>query len=500
MINVNKITALLAQLPDSALQQYAAMHKEDPYTLALSIEESNRRKMLRQSVAQTAQTGTVVDRAIQQMAPAKLPEESGIAMLPTRNMESIGAAAGGIVAFSAGDQVRDPYAYRFDMTPEAREAAFEEYKRELALRPEFPGSLMEAEGFFIPAEYPTSSVDKLTDKKSDTSAEGKQPPKDTKAAPEGGQGGAGVVDLIRGAGSVGVESIPSFDALGNYRKMLAAVKRDPDTAAIDEMYGKRVKEIEGIEEERRRQLSELGPVAAGLEAALNKREKEALGKEEKNLNFALIEAGLGMMAGTSRSALANIAMGGSKGLASYKEGLKDLEKAKEAREEMMARIEEARRAEARGDITAATQAKQAAAGLRFEGAKAQEDARERIFGQAVQIATSLTKVQGDTAQSRLAAMASMSRDRASQLNDRVKIINSQLSTQRSNLEYIKSLINKNPGVSTKEKEEKQMLQREADKIMGEINGLNSELQSLKPATVSGFTVTQVPSGAAPAGR
>jgi hypothetical protein len=37
MINVNQITSQLAKMPDQALQQYASMHKNDPYTVALAL-------------------------------------------------------------------------------------------------------------------------------------------------------------------------------------------------------------------------------------------------------------------------------------------------------------------------------------------------------------------------------------------------------------------------------------------------------------------------------
>ena len=47
MINVNQITSTLRGLPDRALQQYAMMHKGDPYILSLAISESNQRKQLR---------------------------------------------------------------------------------------------------------------------------------------------------------------------------------------------------------------------------------------------------------------------------------------------------------------------------------------------------------------------------------------------------------------------------------------------------------------------
>lgn len=111
MINVNQITSQLARLPDAALQQYAAMHKNDPYTMALALAESNRRKQLRAGGQQNApQQPTVADQTIaemhQQAAPmppqaqGQLPEEQGIGALPTPNMQKM--ADGGIAGYADG--------------------------------------------------------------------------------------------------------------------------------------------------------------------------------------------------------------------------------------------------------------------------------------------------------------------------------------------------------------------------------------------------------------
>lgn len=105
MLNVNQITSRLAMMPDAALQQYASMHKEDPYIMALAVSESNRRKQMR-NAAQAPQGGEmpkVVDQDIAEMAPAPaqqtLPEDQGIARLPSGEMNFAG---GGIVAFAGG--------------------------------------------------------------------------------------------------------------------------------------------------------------------------------------------------------------------------------------------------------------------------------------------------------------------------------------------------------------------------------------------------------------
>ena len=65
--DVNLITKTLASLqPDSALQQYAQLHKNNPYILSLAKSESDRRKSLR-AAAQGQNAGqmpTVVDQNI----------------------------------------------------------------------------------------------------------------------------------------------------------------------------------------------------------------------------------------------------------------------------------------------------------------------------------------------------------------------------------------------------------------------------------------------------
>ena len=128
--NVDLITQTLAKLqPDSALQNYARMHKNDPYILSLATAESNRRKALRLA-AQGQNAGpqpTVADQSIAGMAPAPvmtgsggtlqtgyggpvmtgmasggLPENQGIAQLPTPNMQRM--ADGGIAGYEDDEE------------------------------------------------------------------------------------------------------------------------------------------------------------------------------------------------------------------------------------------------------------------------------------------------------------------------------------------------------------------------------------------------------------
>jgi hypothetical protein len=105
MIDVNKITSTLAKLPDQQLQQYAQMHKSDPYIMALAMSESNRRKEMRaagQGGQGMQEQPKVVDSEIAQMAPQQLPEDQGIGQLPAGDMNFAG---GGIIAFADGGDV-----------------------------------------------------------------------------------------------------------------------------------------------------------------------------------------------------------------------------------------------------------------------------------------------------------------------------------------------------------------------------------------------------------
>lgn len=125
MLNVNQLTSQLAKMPDPMLQKYAAMHKDDPYTVSLALAESNRRKAMRVGAKpMPGEQPKVVDQDIaemappvpqipQQMAQQQLPENTGIGQLPAPNMQ--GMADGGIVGYADKGAVKgtiDTEAYR----------------------------------------------------------------------------------------------------------------------------------------------------------------------------------------------------------------------------------------------------------------------------------------------------------------------------------------------------------------------------------------------------
>jgi hypothetical protein len=105
-IDQRDVSSTLRFMDDRALQQYAAMHKSDPYIFPLAFQESQNRQRLRmgQQGAQGMQPQPKVnEQALAQMAPQQLPEEMGIGALPADNMQQM--ADGGIAGYDDADFV-----------------------------------------------------------------------------------------------------------------------------------------------------------------------------------------------------------------------------------------------------------------------------------------------------------------------------------------------------------------------------------------------------------
>lgn len=122
MLNVKTLTDTMSRMTLPELQQYAALHKTDPYVVTLALSIANQKKQMQTSMA--GQAGMmpqpkVVDQDIAQMVPSRpaaipqqapaapqqqtLPEDVGIGQLPAQTLQ--GMAGGGIVAFDGGGEV-----------------------------------------------------------------------------------------------------------------------------------------------------------------------------------------------------------------------------------------------------------------------------------------------------------------------------------------------------------------------------------------------------------
>lgn len=372
MINVNQITAQLARMPDQALQQYAAMHKEDPYIMALAVSESNRRKEMRQA-AQAPQGGPqpkVVDQELASMAPqrpmppqaAMLPEEQGIARLPAGEMNY---ADGGIVAFADGGtpssnmydawermrrealaeespQGLTPYGRAYSALPVQtvtrgpRESLEQERARNMAqvLNQGFVRTDPRAAEFNIPSIAEQVAGVPVT--VADTAAQPAAPT--TPTAPTGGT-------APRAAGLAAAAGAPSAPAGMDINKMvteaLSAAGKSPNPFAADyEKLGKarveageeNVKGLEALQQK-------FADIYKGRRERLDTREAELTKTKDQHTGLALLQAGAAMMStpgGIGRA----LGKGVQVGTEQYAAGMEKLQAAKDKISDARDRLEE----------------------------------------------------------------------------------------------------------------------------------------------------------------
>ena len=400
MLNVQNITAKLAGLPDQALQQYAAMNKNDPYIMALAVSESNRRKQVR--AAQQAQgmqeQPKVVDQAVAEMAQ---PEDVGIGQLPAGEMEFAG---GGILAFAQGDSIPGPKPQygsgvafggsvenwrrmmqgKEPVSPppapvEMTDAERKEYerKKELGgmgmalewLQKKFnvdannariiaegtekrlgltPKGAAEARAQFAesdPRRVVPEAPAETADAAADTGA--------SRSMPTAPQMPTGIAQV---AGPTAATAAPvSMDYAGAATGMKAAglFPQATDADFADEKAQKEVVAQEAIdratagrtrEEDFQKKLGEYG---VNKEKRLKEREADLSKDEKSNYGLAFLEAGLAMMGGESPNAFANISKGALQGMGSYKTGLAKLNDRKEKLFDAYDALDDARRSDSK---------------------------------------------------------------------------------------------------------------------------------------------------------
>jgi hypothetical protein len=398
MINVNQITSQLARMPDQALQQYAMMHKNDPYTVSLALSESNRRKQMRDAAQGQQGMGEqpkVVDQGIaQMMAPPPqpqmpqaqaqpMPEDVGIGALPAPNMQ--GMAEGGIVAFGGGgdvqhfqaggsligqmqaqgvsalqplaDQVRQAEQAYVAAAKSGDPAAISLYGKTLSdLKAKLAGSVetqfgnaapavmtqltapavAAAPAVVIPSVQSTATLPAPTDKGPSAPAV-KPPPAD------------GGITTLAAAPRAAAPAVPEKDFMSQYE----AARKD---RKVTDPYAQEESDLAKAEEAAARKrlssfetdVKEKGDVYAKREARIGKREGELEKSKDTNMGLAFLEAGLGMMQSKGRG-LAGIAEGATVGVKSYAAGIDKLKTAQEKLDDARDKMEELRQNEASMD-------------------------------------------------------------------------------------------------------------------------------------------------------
>ena len=480
MINVNQITTTLRGMADRALQQYAMMNKTNPYILSLAVAESNQRKQLRTAaqarnmapqpkvadaaIAGIAEAPPAVDAMgnVIGMAAGGLPEDQGIAQLPTPNMQYMadggiagyeddqeGMATGGmggmfnfaqqsepVVRMSGGGEVPryqgmpvsaggdgsvvtsgDMYTQqlalkakyekeaaemgegtRREFSPDVKVFAQQLAKASNATQAEFlakeqkqmlegnplrnktqaSASMVAPTAPTASAAYdPTENLKKLaqtnaryttpsTPKNAEEAAMLNRYPATKPAAdkapppppppPGAATSTGGVRDLLPAppkldtsfkpaAAPTADEAIAQGDKLFNSKARIGEVNRQ---VLQEQMDADKAKEnsIEALKAFNEKQ----GPAYAGYEKLLQKEELQDATDKEKAGLMSLMKGFLAMAAGESPNAATNIAKGAMVGMGDYGDALKEFKKAAKERNKEMQNIQQARRAEERGDF------------------------------------------------------------------------------------------------------------------------------------------------------
>lgn len=361
MINVAQITSRLARLPDQALQQYAMMHKDDPYIMSLAISESRRRKQVRAASHPQApqEQPKVADQALMEMSP----DESGIASL---NMGNMDFADGGIVSFADGGGTYETPYDRMNREnrerAEAEQAAREAQAAELGVTPysdqmrrmyetlvpnpmNVLKTLVSAPGYGLSKDAPAApagSVSRPAERMTPQQIEAKA----AQGRPAGIAGIAPPVAAGAGTGPSAGIGAPSVDAA----KKLAGQFLDTKSlrSDLDKFYADEEAAVAAARKRRDDGKPE-GKAYSKYEEMLAKEDAGAAKEKDEATGVAIFKAGLAMMAGTSPRAFENIGKGAMAGLDEYSGAMKDMKKAAKERQKAMADIENARRAEARDD-------------------------------------------------------------------------------------------------------------------------------------------------------
>jgi hypothetical protein len=399
-IDQRDITSQLRMMDDRVLQQYAAMHKNDPYVFPLAFQESQNRQKVRMSgQAQMAgqEMPKVNDAALMAMspqaAPPQAPQGQGISNLPAPNMQRM--ADGGIAGYEDDEEgmatggMGGMFNFAQQSEPVVRMAG----------------------GGHIP-RYQGVSID------------------------AGGDGS--VVDEFKGIDDQIIANMERQKLLGAFDDYSKPIPRPKKGSKPDK------KEDEAKKEDKKPELPAL-PTYTPKTAAQSRAEAEKMaapdldeikasykpfaeqfaqdrarieGREKNAVSDALIRAGLATMAGKSQFAMQNIGEGGLQGLNAYQEGQKANEASRRALTQSELLMNQARRAEsqgARGEaakfVTEAEQAQRA--GIQFG-----QEARKIENTDAYQKGSLLVAQQNATTQGRMAdasmvsALASQSRANA----------------------------------------------------------------------------------------
>jgi len=419
--NVNEITSQLRMMSDQQLQQYAAMHKADPYILPMAVSESNARKQMRseqQALSMGQQQPKVADADIAAMAPPpqmaqqmpaqqQLPEHQGIGALPAQNMQHM--ADGGIAGY-AGGGMDEQLAYSNEPVMRMAGGGIAHFQQggQSIMRNTTPyGGVMGDIPGYVASENPVMPqvgaaedlpfIQRKTREAAEAVRDGTATPQQKALVGWANRLGFGTPDLGKAApykptnptlspesswptaaapASASAPTPAPAPDIG--KKPLAPPTTRPASgpsaapAAPASSYEDRVNKmvqgslpkVEGIaaiaaqQKAARESMGITGEAGEAQKQAFEKEAAQAADDKKEMLWMSLIKGGLAAAGGTSQHAIKNIADGFGIGLDDAAKGMKELKQAEKERNRGLAAIEEARRAEKRGDVDKAIAAQE----------------------------------------------------------------------------------------------------------------------------------------------
>ncbi len=315
-IDQRDITSQLRMMDDRALQQYAAMHKNDPYVFPLAFQESQNRQKIRMSGQMGApEQPKVADAALMAMTPA---EEQGIGQLPAPNIQNM--ADGGIAGYD--DDVEG-------MATGGMGGMFNfAQQSEPVVRMAGGGHIPRYQGVPIADGGDGSVVDEFAGIDAQIAAN---------------------LERQKLMGAFDDYSVPAPKAKKGSKADKKEEAKKEDTSAIPTYKPKTAEQIKTASEAMAKpELEEIQKGYKPFAEQFAQDRSRIEGREKNAISDALIRAGLATMAGKSQFALQNIGEGGLQGLNAYQEGQKANEASRRALTQAEMLMSQAQRAEQRG--------------------------------------------------------------------------------------------------------------------------------------------------------
>ena len=392
MLNVKTLTDTLSRMELPELQDYATLHKNNPYVVTMALSIANQKKQMK--AAQDGQAGMqpqpkVVDQQISQMAAPPpqqmaaapqqqmLPEDTGIGQLPAQNMQNM--AEGGIVAFEDGGEVPrmfnggvpprpvqripgDPIALEWDRkygATHAPDGMLKASKQQYILDPASKSYIINPQYVASPAAAAENKYDPATATRRSMFVDSnkKRPP----PAASAGSADASTAPVTAAApvpAAAPIDPLAGLTALDTKAPTVESAIADAEKLGDDTEVRKKLEEhVASQKEAGEKSIKAFETGIAALpksyekyEARLQKEEAEAATDKQKAMGMSIFKAGLAMMSGTSQNAFENIGKGAMVGLEDQQAALKDFKKAQRERDKAFADIEASRVADQRGDL------------------------------------------------------------------------------------------------------------------------------------------------------